>query len=96
MLKGLLTGLSTARAALRDAQQVRTETRAELQTLAKAMTDLVERLEALESAHRKLRGKIYGDGLHRAPAELHTREERRADAFRRVGFVPGKPAKLES
>jgi len=95
MLRGLLTGLSTARKALKDAETCRTETRAELQTLAKAMTDLVERLEALESAHRKLRGKIYGDGLHRSTPELQTREQRRADAFQRFGFVPGRPTKME-
>jgi len=95
MLKGLLTGLSTARKALKDAEVVRTETRAELRTLAQAMLDLVERLEALESAHRKLRGKIYGDGLHKIDAPPQTREERRADAFRKFGFVPGQPTNMK-
>jgi len=46
----------------------------------------------LNSAHMKLRGKVYGEGLHRPPVDAMpaTREERRNAALRGK-FTPGRP-----
>jgi len=49
--------------------------------------DLVERLEALEAAHERLRGRFYALGGGRAPREPQTK----AEILREFGYQPGKP-----
>lgn len=62
-------------------------------SLTKRIDELREDLDALKGQHERLRGRVYGVGLHKAPLEqgAETREELR----RRVlgsRFTPGKPA----
>lgn len=61
--------------------------------LSKRCDELREDLDALKGQHERLRGRVYGTGLHRQAeaSEGETREQMRA---RVLGsrFVPGKPA----
>lgn len=89
MLTGYSQGLHRQIRALRDALEGAND---ELQQLRKAQTGICERLDELESAHRKLRGRFYAArGVGELASEPASREERRAQAFRQVGFTPGRP-----
>lgn len=73
----------------RDAIQELRDAVSELRTSTKGA---FERLDELESAHRKLRGRFYqARGAGELAAEPATREERRAQALRAVGYMPGRP-----
>jgi len=58
---------------------------------------LQERLEALEDAHERLRGKFYSARRPHAEQETEpgSREERKKQAFAKFGIQPGKPINLE-
>jgi predicted nuclease with TOPRIM domain len=55
-----------------------------------ALSTLEERLDQLESEHRKLRGRFYQ--ARGELAEPHARSESKAAVLARIGYVPGKPA----
>lgn len=52
------------------------------------LNETVERLEALEAAHERLRGRFYAKAGSREPTGPMTK----AEVLRDFGFVPGKPA----
>jgi len=91
MFKSLFTSLSTARrvAKLREDVDVLLDFMFAVQKHLARLDQATE--EQAERLH-KLRGKLYGEGLHKPPTPLvpATREERRAAALR-GSFVPGRP-----
>lgn len=93
MLNRILTG--NPQAVHRQIRALRDEIEAkndELQQLRKAQEGICGRLDELESAHRKLRGRFYqARGVGELVSEPATREERRAQAFKQIGFTPGRP-----
>jgi len=54
-----------------------------------AVRELTEDLGALQAKHERLRGRVYGAGLHQAP---ETAQPVGRDAIRKLaGIVPGRP-----
>lgn len=52
-----------------------------------------DRLDELQSEHRKLRGRFYqARGELESNEKTLSREEMKAQAFAKIGYVPGKPA----
>jgi len=90
MFRGIFTGLSTARKALQRVSELEDE----VERIRKAALALAERMQSIEASHLKLRGKVYGDGLHKQHVEPQSREERRAQAFALRGIVPGRATNL--
>lgn len=63
-------------------------------SMTKRLDELREDLDALKGQHERLRGRVYGVGMHKNPlteARQETREELKA---RLLGsrFTPGRPA----
>jgi hypothetical protein len=91
MFNRLFTSLSTARRVAKLREEVDAlldymfATQKHLARLDQATEEQAERLH-------KLRGKLYGEGLHKPPAPTvpATREERRIAALR-GNFTPGRP-----
>lgn len=62
----------------------------ELKTLSDAISKVEERLDELQSEHRKLRGRFYA--ARGEVSDPGPRQESKAEALARIGFVPGRPA----
>lgn len=92
----MFTGLRTARKCLAKLEKLEEWAIAADRTIRQQEQQIVE----LRGAHAKLRGKLYGDGLHRAaePDSVAggTREQRKAAAFAKLGIVPGRTLKVAS
>jgi len=58
-----------------------------LHTQGMQLKELLERLDALEAAHERLRGRFYALGGGKAPREPQSK----AEILRDFGFMPGKP-----
>ena len=91
MLNRLSTWLST-RKHVADLHEIVARHDAKLTDALKRLADVEEQLEKLNSAHLKLRGKVYGEGLHKLAAVPESREARKAQALQQAGFIPGRPA----
>ena len=94
LFTGLCTGYAQAKRLRSEANDLRKLVAEQLAEYVGLVNRLNDRVEQLESEHRKLRGRFYAARGELAPAEAapRSREESKAEAFRRIGYVPGKPA----
>lgn len=89
----MFTGLRTATQALQTAQKALEQA----DKVAAALALLEERHEALQFAHKSLRGKFYATRSEPQDApENTTREQRRAAALAKAGTLLARPQRLES
>ena len=95
MLNRISTWLSTRRK-VRELVELTAAHDDHLVNALKRISVCENQLVELNAAHLKLRGKLYGEGLHKQPAVPESREARRAAALRSVGFTPGQPVNLGS
>jgi hypothetical protein len=66
------------------------------QELSEQISKLADELQELRSEHRKLRGRFYAARGELQPDEPQSRDARKAQALRALGFVPGRAAPHQS